>query len=193
MSTFFSPYHKLLFIHVPKCAGTTINSAILVAVNRGVPSPDFRLRGQGAHPFAVEVRKQVGRKDWALCWKFGVVRNPWDRMVSLHGFLRERELLDGAITFRSWLLFDSSDAHKKAVPQCHWLFDRHCQIVDSVFRFERLDQAQKALSGYLGKPVVFNWYKKTDRGEYRSYYDEGTKEWVRNVYAEDIERFGYQF
>ena len=193
MSTFYSPYHRLIFIHVPKCAGTTITSAILFAVNRGIPSPDLRLRHRGAHPFAAEVRRQVGRKDWARCWTFGVVRNPWDRMVSLHGFLRDRELLDGEVSFRSWLLFDSSDAHKKAVPQCHWLYDGRRQIVDSVFRFERLDRAQKALSEHLQQPVVFNWYKKTDHGDYQSHYDEGTREWVRKAYAEDIERFGYEF
>ena len=193
MSTFYSRDHELIFIHVPKCAGTTITSAILVAVNRGIASPAFRLENRrGSHPFAIEVRQRVGRKNWGLCWSFGVVRNPWDRLVSLHAFLRERDVISVETDFRSWLLGPSM-AHKKDIPQSRWLYDGRRRIVNRVFRFERLNEAQQALSIHLRRPVVFNWYKKTEHGDYQSHYDERTKQWVQKTYAEDIGRYGYEF
>ncbi len=196
MSTFCSSRHGLLFIHVPKCAGTTINTAILVAINGGNPSPEFRLKGQGAHPFATVVRDMIGVNEWRRCWKFVVVRNPWDRMVSLYAFLREREHIQSRIGFRSWLLAKprpGSRSRKKSVPQSRWLYDGDRQIVDSVFRFERLDEVQAALSDHLGQPITLPWYKKTEHGDYRGFYDASTRAWVERVHAEDIERFGYGF
>lgn len=190
MGTFYSPYHRLIFVHVPKCAGTTVNSAILATVNRGIPSPEFRLQKRGAHPFATEVRQEVGKSNWTQCWKFGIVRNPWDRLVSLHTFLIEREITK--VSFRSWLL-GQTNIHKKGIPQSRWLYDGRRQIVDQVFRFERLNEVQQALSSHLRQPVVFNWYKKIERGDYQSQYDKRTKAWVQKTYAEDIERFGYEF
>ena len=192
MSTFCSIRHRLIFVHVPKCAGTTINIAILRAINGGKPSPEFRLIGQGSHPFAKVVRELVGKKSWANCWKFGVVRNPWERMVSLYAFLRERELIESDVTFRSWLL-DGSNAHKKAVPQSYWLCDDGRQIVNTVFRFERLDSVRSALSAHLGQPIRLGRYRKTAHGDYRGYYDGDMEAWVGEVHAEDIERFGYEF
>ncbi len=187
----------MIFIHVPKCAGTTINSAILVALSGGNPLPEFRLKGQGAHPFAIVVRDMIGVDEWQHCWTFAVVRNPWDRMVSFYTFLREREYIQDHIGFRSWLLEKSKRrefrSRKKAVPQSRWLFDGDGQVVDSIFRFECLDEISKSLSSYLGKPVVFNWYKKSERVDHRDYYDSKTRTWVSRTYAEDIERFGYEF
>ena len=138
----------------------------------------------------------IGAKKWRRCWKFGVVRNPWDRMVSLYAFLREREHIQSHIGFRSWLLAKHkrrSRSRKKSVPQSRWLYDGGLQIVDAIFRFERLDEILEALSAHLRQPLVFDWYKKIDRGDYRDYYDGKTRAWVERVHAEDIERFGYEF
>ena len=117
-------------------------------------------------------------------------------MVSLYVFLRERGYIQSHIGFRSWLLAKPqrrSRSRKKSVPQSRWFFDGGRQIVDSVFRFERLDELQKALSDYLGQTVAFAWYKKTEHGDYRDFYDGKTRAWVERVHAEDIERFGYGF
>ena len=196
ISTFCSIRHKIIFIHVPKCAGTTINTAILAAVSGGNPLPEFRLKGQGAHPFAMVVRDMIGMNEWQRCWKFGVVRNPWDRMVSLYAFLYERGDIQSHIGFRSWLLAKPkahSRSRKKIVPQSRWLFDGDRQIVDSIFRFECLDEIVEALSTHLGQPIVFDWYKKSERGGHRDYYDGKTRAWIERVYVEDIERFDYGF
>ena len=138
----------------------------------------------------------IGVTEWQRCWKFAVVRNPWDRMVSLYSFLRERGHIQMHIGFRFWLLAKPklpSRSRKKSVPQSRWFFDGDRQIVDSVFRFENLDELRKALSGHLVQPIIFYSYKKTDHGDYREYYDAKTRAWVNTVYEEDIERFGYVF
>ena len=194
MSTFYSRDHNLIFIHVPKCAGTTINSAILAAVNRGKPTPALRLKRQGTHTRAVNVRKIVGERDWERCWSFGVVRNPWERLVSFYAFLRLRERISGKISFQSWLVSSPRRVDRvKRTAQSSWLCDGDRQIVDTIFRFEHLDKVQKALSEHLGQRITFAWYKKTDHGDYPDFYDARTRAWVERVHAEDIERFGYEF
>jgi hypothetical protein len=68
-----SPLHKgkhgsYIFIHINKTAGTSIIDVI------GKP---FR-----KHLTSKEVIKVIGQKKWDAAYKFAVVRNPWDKVVS---------------------------------------------------------------------------------------------------------------
>ena len=82
-----------IFIHIPKCAGTSITTALTQAgcvLEFTGPAPldvrlDFNLMWLHHTP-ARKLRSMVAAADWEGAFKFAIVRNPWDRLVSLFHF-----------------------------------------------------------------------------------------------------------
>ena len=71
-----SDKHKLIFIHIPKCAGCSIekifNSSMM------------------DHQTALEIKSKHAEK-WNSYFKFTIVRNTWERLVSIYHFRKEKK------------------------------------------------------------------------------------------------------
>ena len=65
-----------IFIHINKTAGTSIGNAI------GLPIKHHRT--------AREVIAAIGKDKWNTAYKFTLVRNPWDEVVSHYEYRRKR-------------------------------------------------------------------------------------------------------
>jgi hypothetical protein len=65
---------KLVFVHVPRCSGTSIEHSLL----NGRMVPDGE-----KHWTASMLKGHLGEL-WHDCFKFAIVRNPFDRMASLY-------------------------------------------------------------------------------------------------------------
>lgn len=86
---------QILFVHNPRTSGTSIRRALL----RGT-DPNHELQfpaalpdmGKHAFPYQIKKKMQTSRfipaDTWDNVFKFSIVRNPWDRMVSLYGLFR---------------------------------------------------------------------------------------------------------
>jgi hypothetical protein len=74
----------LVFIHVPKTAGTSIRKSLNVKMKGKIPGWD-RLCSHlpASHP---KITKAVSRSEDSIA--FGVVRNPYDRAISLWRYFR---------------------------------------------------------------------------------------------------------
>jgi hypothetical protein len=75
----YSPFLKYVFIHIPKCAGSSIHRALgVLHAQRSLPvgKPKYH-----KHAKAATVREVLGPA-WNECFKFAFIRNPWDLMVS---------------------------------------------------------------------------------------------------------------
>jgi Sulfotransferase family len=82
-----------IFIHIPKCAGTSITTAFIQAgcvLDFNGPAPlDVRLDFNVLwlhHTPARQLRTMVPAAEWKAALKFTVIRNPWDRLVSAFHF-----------------------------------------------------------------------------------------------------------
>ncbi len=149
--------------------------------------------------------------------KFMIVRNPWERMLSLY-FHRLRKVdayydgaprnnpLDKIIVksgFKQWLLTTphEGDAVLTRMAQSEWARNSRGEwAIDDVLRFERLDKDWLALCNDYGltcRPLQdLNVGAEKTRWNphfYRSHYDELTRAHVEHHFADDIERFGYAF
>ena len=75
----YSTSLRYVFIHIPKCAGTSIHRALGALHERlSLPIDEKRYH---KHTKAIDVRRILG-PIWDNSFKFSIVRNPWDLMVS---------------------------------------------------------------------------------------------------------------
>jgi sulfotransferase famil protein len=191
----------IVFIHVPKAAGTSFNEALY-----------GRFIG---HPHALDVRRWAPADVRALP-SFSVVRNPWDRLVSAWRFARqgrgqgetyragmwlperyqgpEFETFDGFV--RQWLAGrDIGKLDGVFQPQSLFLCDKEGRLlVDHVGRLEDLAPTYAFIEAKVGAmPALGQANRSGDAIDYRTLYTPELAALVGRIYAEDVERFGYRF
>ena len=180
-----------VFIHINKTAGTSIGNAIGLPVKH--------------HQTAREVIAGIGRENWDKAYKFTLVRNPWDRAVSLYEYRRKKNKTDLAsrgIAFSDWVkktfgpdkdTFYYNNA-KSFQPQVEWLRDDEGKIsIDFIGKFESINEDFEKIRRTIGLDAELPHLNASRRASYQSYYDDETRETVATWFREDIEFFGYRF
>jgi hypothetical protein len=194
---------RFLFVHIPKTAGNSIQSALrdysedqLVALRKeqdgierfGLRNPNYKIK---KHSTLSEYRDALGHEQFRNLYKFTCVRNPWDRMVSYY--------FTPTQTPETW---DRKEFRKiicKAVPVADYLRlddgeEDPFANVNYVMRFESLADDFRAVCGTLGiSATTLPRYNRSSRDNYSKYYDDELRELVRMRFAAEIERFGYAF
>ena len=136
--------------------------------------------------------------DWDKYFKFGFVRNPWDRELSNYFYNSGKLKPPEDISFKEWLnirylqkrpcgpfLWQSHNS-----PQCDYLTD-----VDYIARFENYDEEVKYIFNRIGVPMPqpLMHINKTDHKPYYEYYDGIDIMKVQQWYEKDIEMYNYEF
>lgn len=180
-----------IFVHINKTAGTSIGRAI------GMPAKD--------HLTAKEIIAKIGNQNWDAAYKFTVVRNPWDKVVSLYEYRRKKnktQIASRNITFTEWVRMTHGqdrnsfyyDNVKSFQPQVEWLKDDEGTIaIDFVARFETLHADFDQIREAIGTKADLPHLNASSRKSYKDYYSDETREIVARWYHEDIEVFAYTF
>ena len=71
--------NDIIFIHVPRCGGTSIRTALAFPDHPRTAVPK-KLK---AHDMVHRAHAVIGDDAWRQAWSFTIVRNPWDRLISL--------------------------------------------------------------------------------------------------------------
>lgn len=191
--------HRCIFVHIPKCAGTSVIKA---------------LSEQPALHWKLSYYRLVFQPEqFRSFFKFTFVRNPWDRLVSAYQYLREPTALvaqsdvdwakanlsryDGFGDFvlrglprlevRRWLTF---------VPQHEFvtLPWRRGPQLDFVGKVEAMERDWGQVTERLGLPASLSTQNRSKReADYRSYYTPQSRDMAGRIYAQDIKMFGYEF
>ena len=180
-----------IFIHINKTAGTSIGNAI------GLPIKH--------HQTAREVIARIGRHNWNTAYRFTLVRNPWDKVVSHYEYRRKKnktEVASRSISFSEWVkktygpqqdpaLYDNP---KSFQPQVEWLKNDEGKIdIDFIGKFETINEDFNQIKAAIGLDADLPHLNASKRAGYQSYYDDETREIVGEWFREDIEAFGYWF
>lgn len=205
-----SDSRRVLFVHVPKTGGSSIDRIFDDEV------PDARkVPGRQRHaPYNRLLKAEPGLADY---WSFGFVRNPWARLVSWWlmvgrtfakaeaGHVPSQEkirrfpdvwLTEGEYRhdFERFVLEGTIALKKVGRPQLVTLSAGDRQV-DFIGRLESFDQDVAVVRERLGLAPVdaAPHVNRTRHGDYREFYTDETREHVAEVFAVDIEAFGYTF
>jgi hypothetical protein len=201
----YSPFLKYVFIHIPKCAGSSIHRALGVLHAQHswpVGKPKYH-----KHAEATKVREVLGPA-WNECFKFAFIRNPWDLMVSsYHWWLtyaeifpalhkdiaRIREMGSFSVFIRSEFGRSMLNEHRGG-DLTEWISDGDEIIVDFVGRYENLNEDWSKICQTLQVPALpLGRENQVVRQDYRVFYDNESRELVANRFARTIELFDYRF
>jgi hypothetical protein len=181
---------NFVFIHINKTGGMSITKALGLGIKQ--------------HFTAMEHKNRLGNSRWKKRFKFTIVRNPWDKVVS-HYFHRvktnQTNLADKRVDFREWVKLTYGeqnpyyyDQPKFFMPQINWLTDEKGDIiVDFIGRFENLENDFRLICKRIGMDVDLPFVNKSEHKQYQYYYDDTTKEIVRKWFEKDIDLFNYSF
>ncbi len=200
-----SHQHQCIFIHLRRTAGNSIELALgglelLDADGQPTQVWDNQLH-RGKTPFKIDRRghyihstaREVAEAfpvEFASYFRFSIVRNPWDQMVS--HYLRSHSDDPDAVHFKEWL--SRFDKPEGTVPRSS-LYDEDGRcLVDFIGRFESLQQDFDGICDRLGTPrKPLPRTNAVAKRDYRSYFDDESVRFVEEIFGEDIDRFGYQF
>ena len=187
---------RSIFVHIPKCAGTSIVTSLYGCL-------------AGGHTTFEEYLTVFEPENINAYFKFTVVRNPWDRLVSAFHFLKaggandkdrlwaekELSLYESFDDFaRHWLCEENIWKYHHFRPQNHYLTVGNRKLtLDFIARFENLEADFGVMAKKLGKNCALPQVNSTDRSSYQQYYNPKTADIVANVYAEDIKLLEYSF
>ena len=198
--------YKLIFIHIPKAAGTSIEKYMDIAEDDRVFNTVNLTGALLKHFTASQIQKYVSTKIYDSYETFTVIRNPWDRMVSMYEFSKQYIMpticnfnLDFILESYSFEIFIELVEQKYLEPyfrdQLSYIKNSRNQIiVNNIFRFEDLGKAQNFLQKHLKRKEKLELENRTlHRKHYSQYYDDKLKTRVQKIFQEEIDFFKYKF
>ncbi len=212
-----SKRHKFIFFHVPKAAG----SSVLETLNRNLKD-----KGQinDKNIQLVEYLKQINAAMWPnhiKCqlmkdflgasifnqyFKFAFVRNPWDKLVSLYHYVKQKETkiyaskgIELPKFNRNIIESESFDDWVKkgnlGDTQFKFLTSKSGNLlVDYIGKTENLQSDFSYICGLLNIPnITLSQVNKSKRADYREYFTQESIDIVNEKFKNDIYLFGYNF
>ena len=194
---------KFIFIHIPKCAGTSIEFFLNGSAH---VEWDEHNKIWVQHATAEQIKKFYCQ-NYEDYFSFTFIRNPWDRAVS--DYLWIKKDLNIEDSFKNYLLLENNfnSPHLRyphlnkagrgdhILAQSDFILNSNGdRIVDFIGRFENLQEDFNIVCDKIGiAQKQLTHRNKINHKHYTEYYDEETKQIVAEKYAKDIEYFGYKF
>ncbi len=211
--------HKFIFIHIPKCAGTTICHSLINNLYFKLPRRQAwmfnKLNLNIAEVFKVttdhgnsleldqhdtfrDIKNYLDKKNLNIdeYFKFSFMRNPWERRVSQYEYAKrmaKEKGEDWAIEISLMSFYEFITERNDS--QLNWVSNEKNNVaVDFLASGRNLQQDFNKICKKIGIPHIELPHKnKTKHKHYTEYYDDETRQIVANNCAKDIEYFNYKF
>ncbi|WP_426430860.1 sulfotransferase family 2 domain-containing protein [Winogradskyella sp. HB-48] len=208
--------HKCIFIHIPKTAGSSINSFFHPDVKFHFKNADYdrlfgwcpkrKLHMQHATASQLLETELISEEIWNTYYKFTFVRNPWDRSYSDYLWMKQfanikdsfKNYMRQAGDFTTILNDNTKDTFLgDHILGQHKFFDLKGPLeVDFLGRFENFSNDIQTVLKTVGINRQFNKnLNKSKRkfNHYSRFYSNSNRDLVLEKYRKDIELFGYDF
>lgn len=181
---------KFIFVHIPKNGGSSLE----------------RMLNLGGGIFSIKDFSTVINID--DYYKFTIVRNPFDKMVSAFTYLRsgkqpvDKPYFDIIIKYKdvndflkNYLSIDNNlfkIAH--FTPQNLWLKINGVNKMDYVGRLEDYNNSVKTIFTNINVNINnITHTNKSNRGDYKGYFNDESIEIMNRLYKDDLNEFGYEY
>jgi hypothetical protein len=181
---------RCIFVQVPKTGSTSIGKTINANLQKKRIRP---------HSDIMQIKEASKKNVFDNYFKFGFVRNPWSRAVSLY-HRNEGIQMKNRMSFKEFIKW-----HNYATDTCLYPTQKKYQLdfftdsageilVNFIGRFENFQQDFNTACDKMGIPhQQLPHENKGKHKHYTEYYDDETRAIVAQKYAKDIEYFGYEF
>lgn len=188
--TLISDELRLVYVHVPKTAGTSVKAALAAVDSTGRWLPTDPAN---KHLSARQVRERC-RLPQSYVW-CATVRSPFEQLVSFWTYKMENPFhpdyahVAGFGTFDRWVRWLAGRGWSR---QCAFTHDRDGQpIVDALLRHERLADDWAALAERIGSTSTLPRKNTSGHSDIGDYYDDALRDFVVEHWADDFDRLGY--
>lgn len=208
--------YKFIFIHIPKCAGTSVSTFLNEGKKLSWKEPNYelihgycpkrRIFMQHATADQLLEMESIPENIWESYFKFTFVRNPYDRAISDYNWLKKDQNIKG--NFKDYL--NSKGVFKKYLEDKGELYYRgeHKYTQTSFFdiegklqmnyigRFETIDSCMVNILNKLGGDKrLIGHENKSDKNlsHYSHYYSNSAKTLIDDIYFEDLKKLNYNF
>ena len=207
---------KALYIPVPKVACSSVKKVIADILDVDVP-----MDGLAIHKATLPIVIRNELQEYGDYWKFGFVKNPWDRLVScysekikadnnffgttgsfvhgVHKGLLKYGVFKANMPFSEFLDAvanipdEQADQHFRS--QHTFLTDKNEHLIlDFLGRFENIEEDVNHVFEKLNRPdVKISKANKTSHSQYRECYTDDMRKIFEKRYSDDIDLFNYKF
>jgi len=195
MAFVISHKYRFVFVHIPKTGGTSICTVPIEDhygfgpgyLNDKLDTDDLRL----PHQHILHAKTILGENDFEDYYKFCIIRNPYERAVSMFKGHQEK-----------WKTFDNFVNHIKTAdiftrsmiywPQKYWITDPYVQnviLTDEMLRFDHLIMDLKSALTRCGVKCngTFPRYRNSEVNNYDAFYNLELRSIIKDIYAKDFE------
>jgi hypothetical protein len=164
----------------------------------------------------LEELSKLTTDDFKNRFKFSIVRNPWDKVVSSFSYLQKQKdrWIHPKENFENFLknelIYLMDNIHQKWIQKqsvskrqeilCFHFNKQHFRthyddecFLDFLGRYENLKKDWEFISEKIGCSSILPHKNKTNHVDYKKFYNEETKDIVSKLYAKDIQLYGYKF
>lgn len=208
----YSLSHNFIFVHIGKNGGNTVSKCLEKYVDNkieclepyqdgidmfDVVDPNY---GLSKHSSLSEYKQRLPEHFYLKAFKFAVVRNPFDRLVSAYfskhravrGLVQEgilvrddfASVINSQRTFRQFTSANPSDSHAPLADDLNF-----------VVRFENFEEDILAAFQLIGLPILNIPHINVSprNSDYRQYYTPALRSMVALKFSEEIDHFGYEY
>lgn len=190
---------KCVFVHIPKCAGTSVYKSLKL---------DFLGSGHAPASKHSDFLQQG-------YFSFSFVRNPWDRISSCYRYFQSLKPgvrwykanqtiadLSNSVSFNEFVNsipdFQKMMIHEEGSVRSGIHFQPFSYFLDTSIDFvgkvEDINHDYMSIRSRLNLPLKqIPKINSTKQQDYRELYNEETRNIVYNIYKEDIEEYNYEF
>jgi hypothetical protein len=182
--------HKCLFFHIPKAGGISVSKTLFGSLEWG-------------HKDVAYYQNVFGKKTFENLYKFTVVRNPFDRLLSGYNFLQKggmnnmdksfsEQYLKDYVSFEDFILNGlENEPIKNWVhfrPQHSFITNKHNKLeVDFIAKLENIKDDFKVINAHFKRDVKLLHENKSEKT--KQIYSTEMKKIIKSIYKRDFELF----